>query len=303
VVAWTIPLVVVTSGLRGVLEGFQEFRLLNLIRIPAGILLFVAPAVTSMFSPRLDVAIAGLAAARLAILLAHVQPCRSRVELKVRWIQREWLGPMVRFGGWLTVSSIVGPVIVYMDRFILGIVQSAEAVAYYAAPFEVVSRLLIVPAALTVAMFPVMANLHRTGSLAANSMRREALLMLACILVPVCLVGVLLAEPALRLWLGQDFARNSSVALQFLLPGFALNAIAQIPVLSLQSSGRARPVALLHLLQFPLYAALLYSLASSHGVAGAAIASSVRAAFDCVALFAMLRIIESRDTSDASTTR
>ena len=47
---------------------------------------------------------------------------------------------LLRFGGWMTVSNIVGPLMVTLDRFLIGALISVSAVAYYATPYEVVSQ-------------------------------------------------------------------------------------------------------------------------------------------------------------------
>jgi O-antigen/teichoic acid export membrane protein len=298
-VAVSIPLVVATSGLRGVLEGLQEFRLLNLIRIPAGILLFAAPAITSFWSARLDYAILALTATRAIVLAVHAYASLARVDVRASLAQSKWVRPMVRFGGWLTVSSVLGPVIVYLDRFVLGAILSAEAIAYYSAPFEIVSRMLILPSALTVAMFPVLADLGERSLAESRVLRRRATWLVMLAIVPICGFCAAAAEPLLRVWLNPAFAVNSAVALQLLLPGFALNSLAQLPVTSLYSAGHARPVALLHLVQLPIYASLVTYLVVRHGIAGAAAAWSIRAAIDCVALFALLHVLETRRGRDS----
>ncbi len=42
----------------------------------------------------------------------------------------------------MTVSNVISPLMFYVDRLVIGAMVSVVAVAYYATPFEVVSRLL-----------------------------------------------------------------------------------------------------------------------------------------------------------------
>jgi len=254
-----------------------------------GVLVFAAPALSALFSPRLDAATLALVVARLIVLALHVKPCLEHVRLSTAAIDWRWIPPMLRFGGWLTVSSIVGPLIVYVDRFFIGATLSANAIAYYSAPFEIVSRLLIVPAALSSALFPAVVALGRTDSVAAVDMRRKATSMTLLVSGLLCVIGTVFAHPLLAVWLGAEFASNGSLPLRILLPGFALNALAQIPLMALYSIGCTRAVALLHLMQFPLYAVALWALVSRFGIAGAAVAWSMRAALDWMALSWLLR--------------
>jgi O-antigen/teichoic acid export membrane protein len=135
-------------------------------------------------------------------------------------------------------------------------------------------------------------------------LRASATALITSIIVPLCVVGAAMAEPILNAWLGAEFAAHSTLALQILLPGFALNSLAQIPVVDLQSSGRAKYVGMLHLCQLPVYACLLYLLTKRYGIPGAAAAWSMRAAFDCASLFIILRILEARThrSADAALT-
>jgi O-antigen/teichoic acid export membrane protein len=292
-----IPMVVITSALRGILEGFQRFRLLSAIRVPTGVALFLAPCATAAFSSRLDLAIGSLLVVRLVVVVAHAWPCMRLVRLGPARIQRAWIGPLLHFGGWLTVSNVIGPLIVYVDRFAIGGMLSAAALAYYSAPFEVVSRLLLFPLALTTALFPELSRSKGRDPATARSLRRRSLKLTFAVVTPLSIVGALIAEPALRVWLGAEFASQGANVMRILLVGFVFNAAAQVPFAALQSYGRTRQTALLHVLELPIYLALLISLVRAYGLDGAAAAWAMRALFDWVALSWLLISSERHEAS------
>jgi O-antigen/teichoic acid export membrane protein len=294
VIAFGVPPTVGTAALRGVLEGFQRFKLLTAIRTPAGVLLYAAPCATAFFTPRLECALGAMVLTRWAVLLAHWWPCRAQVRLALSQASRAWLAPLLRMGGWLTVSNVVGPVIVYADRFIIGGLLSAVALAYYAAPFELVSRLLVLPVALSGALFPALAAAQAAQLQQARALRHKALALTLGAVLPAAVLGAVFARPLLGAWMGADFAEQGARAMQILLLGFAFNAAAQIPFAALHGHGLARQTALLHLVELPLYAAVLLALVRSHGIEGAAAAWALRGAADCVALAWMLRRAEQR---------
>ena len=67
-----IPIATLTSGLRGVLEGFQEFRLVNILRAILGILNFSIPVVTvAVLGPNLIFVVGGLLVSRLIVMILH----------------------------------------------------------------------------------------------------------------------------------------------------------------------------------------------------------------------------------------
>jgi O-antigen/teichoic acid export membrane protein len=279
--------------LGGILEGFQRFKALTAIRMPAGVLLFAAPCLSAWFTPRLDIAVAALTLSRWMILLAHLALCRATVQLSWSNVQfRDWTRPLMHFGGWLTVSNVVGPVIVYLDRFIIGALLPPTRLAYYTAPFEMVSRLLVVPMALTRALFPALANAQGNDTAQARTLRGKAFKLTAALVLPAAMAGIVVAHPLLKLWLGDEFALHGNRAMQILLVGFALNALAQIPMVAMHGHGLARQTATLHLVELPLYALLLYAMVRAHGLEGAALAWSARGALDLVALNLLLRRAE-----------
>lgn len=61
---------------------------------------------------------------------------------------------LISFGGWITVSNIISPIMAYFDRFIISHLMGASKIAFYTAPAEGVSRLINIPYALARALFP-----------------------------------------------------------------------------------------------------------------------------------------------------
>ncbi len=65
----------------------------------------------------------------------------------------------------MTVTNVVGPVMVTMDRFLIGAMISITAVAYYTTPYEMVTKLWLIPAAMVGVMFPAFStSLNKTGT-------------------------------------------------------------------------------------------------------------------------------------------
>jgi O-antigen/teichoic acid export membrane protein len=302
VVALGIVPTVGTAAFRGMLEGQQRFKLLTAIRVPAGVMLFVAPSLCAMFTPRLDWALASIVLMRWAVLVAHALPCLSPLGIRWSLAGRRWVSPLLRMGGWLTVSNVVSPVIVYADRFVIGGLLSTAAVAHYAAPFEMVARLLVLPVALAGALFPALAAAQGQSAHAATSrhLRLQAGWLTAATVVPLALLGSVFAAPLLSAWMGPEFAEVGSTATRILLLGFVFNALAHIPLASLHGYGLAKQTALLHLLELPLCLAVLVALVRTYGIEGAAAAWALRAAFDLLALLWLLRRAERRLGAAAS---
>jgi O-antigen/teichoic acid export membrane protein len=285
--AASIPIVTVTSGLRGILEALQRFRVLNFIRVPTSIFSFAGPLLVLPFSHSLFPVVVVLMVGRILGWLAHLVACfHAMPALRHNIVlHRAVVVPLVRFGGWMTVSNVVSPLMSYADRFLIGGLLSVSAVAYYTTPSDLVARLSFIPAAVTGVLFPAFA-----ASLASN--RDRATLLSArgvkyvfLALFPIILVTVTYAPEGLRLWLGPIFASHSQSVLRWLAAGFFINALAFVPFSLIQGAGRPSITAKLHLFELPLYLVAVWLLTKRLGIEGAAIAWSARAVFDTVLLF------------------
>jgi len=281
-----LPCVILSATLRGSLEGLQRFATVNVFRVAVGAGMFAVPAAIAHAGgdlAALVVALAGVRAVEAVALLVIVALAVPGSAQRRPWSRAD-AGILVRLGSWMAVSNIVGPLMMYFDRFVIAAVVSAAAAAHYAAPYEVVTRVLVLPAALAAVVFPGFAA--RLGSDVAGARTlyasglRAAVLM---VLLPV--VGfVALAPDLLRLWLGAGFGADSALVMRILAVGVLVNAAGQIPFALLQSAGRPDRTAALHLVELPVYLVLLLGLVHSHGIVGAAAAWTLRAAVDAVAM-------------------
>ena len=189
----------------------------------------------------------------------------------------------------MTVSNVVGPLMVTLDRFVIGALVSMTAVAYYATPYEVVTKFLVLPSALAGVMFPAFSasfahDRQRTALLFGRSVKS---LFLA--LFPAMLCTVALAKDGLTLWLGAEFAQHSYRVLQILAVGVFINSMAYAPTTLLHRVGRPDLTATLHLIELPLYLLSLWWLISTRGIEGAAFAWSARVTLDTLFLFGLAR--------------
>lgn len=288
VLAVCLPLVTLTAALRGLLEAGQRFGWVNAIRVPLGVLTFAAPFAVTLATTNLAALALSLALVRVAALAAHwvacvrLYPALVRVGVPGVTAAREMLG----YGAWLTVSNVVGPLMVYLDRFVIGVSLAVSAVAYYAAPFEVITRLWVVPAALTGVLFPAFAGTETEKLLPRYRIGVKTILVT---IFPLALFGALFAPEWLRAWLGAEYATQGARVAQLLCFGVLMNGLAYLPFTLLQARGRADLTAKAHMAELPLYVVLLSMLVQTHGIEGAALAWTLRCTADALVLFELAR--------------
>jgi len=285
-----LPFIVLTAGLRGMLEACRAFDLVNYVRIPLGLWTIAGPWLQVSFrAADLTEITAILVAGRVVGCLAHALLVRRRLpQLRgaMRW-RRRLLGPLARSGGWLTVSNLVGPLMGYGDRFILGAVLSASAVAFYATPQELTSKLWILPGALAATLFPTLAARIAAGDAGTPGLCRKALDWLILALLPPTLGLALFARELLAVWLSEPFAAQSALALQAFSAGMFVGGLAQLPFTVLQSAGLASRTAWLHVLELPVFIVCLAWAGGRFGVAGAALVWFGRSAVDAALMFVL----------------
>jgi O-antigen/teichoic acid export membrane protein len=287
--AWSVPVVIITTGLRGILEAFQRFDLVNLVRVPMGILTFVGPTAVLPFSNSLHAMVLVLVVLRIILCLVLAALCVRVVPglTQRTLVSRHHVRPLLGLGGWMTVTNVVGPLLVYIDRFVIGSVLSVAAVAYYVTPYEIITKLLVIPGALMGVLFPAFSVSLAGDRFQAIDLFQRAVRWILLAMFPAVLLATVFASDALRLWLSDEFSLKGTGVLQWLAVGVLLNGLAQVPFAFLQGAGRPDLTAKLHLAELPFYLIGLWVFINHWGVVGAAAAWTLRIGFDTVALFAM----------------
>lgn len=285
--AMSVPIAISTSGLTGILSALQRFDILNAIRIPMGIFSLVGPLIIMPFSKSLFHITAVLLASLIISWSIYLAMClRIMPALRSGFsMQYDMIKPLLRFGGWMTITNVIGPLMVYLDRFAIGAVASMAAVAYYAIPYQLVTKLWIVPGAIVGVLFPAFSasykqDRQRTALLFARGTKYVFL-----VLYPITLILVAFAQEGLSFWLGAKIAQKSAPVLQWLSVGVLINSMAYMPFALIQGAGRPDLTAKLHMLELPIYLLVLWWLLQFYGIEGAAVAWVIRVSFDAGLLF------------------
>jgi O-antigen/teichoic acid export membrane protein len=282
-----LPFAISISGLRGVMEAHQRFRVINVIKMTTGLFTLVGPLLVLPFTGNLVAVVGIIAAGKLAAWLASLIVCLRAVPGMGRRLapRLELIGPLLRFGGWMTVANVINPIMVQMDRFLIGALLSTAAVAYYTTPYELVTKYWFLSNAVLAVAFPAFStsfvqNRARTGRIYGRGVKYVFIILFILVFATVALAPELLGA-----WLGPEFARRSTFVLRCLALGVLFNGLAQVPSALLQGIGRPDLTALLHVVELPFYLALATVLIRVWGIEGAAVAWTARTALDLVFFF------------------
>lgn len=291
--AFSIPIVISTAGLAGLLQAYQRFDLINALNIPLGVFTYLGPLVALHFSNHLLSVVAVLAAGRLLAWGGYLLMCLRLVPVLRHGIRmrRALLRPLLSLGGWMTISNIISPLMMYLDSFLIGALTSMASVAYYATPYNIVTKFWLIPAALVGVLFPAFSATSTSDPVHTVRLGARGINTIFLALFPLILVIVTLAHEGLTFWLGAEFAQNSTRVLQWLAIGILVNSLAHVPHGLIQGVGRPDITAKLHLIELPFYLFVLWWLIETYGIQGAAIAWVARATVDALLLFGMAQRI------------
>lgn len=288
VLAASIPLVMLTAAYRGTLEAWQAFRRLNLIRIVMGLLTYMGPLVAALIVPRLEWIIGSVTIMRILTTYLHAKVCASECGRIKPWhpLDGGTIRELVRLGGWMSVSNLVSPLMNYLDRFVLAGLVAVEMVAYYSTPYDMITRTLVFPYSVMAVIFPVLSA--QSGSAKSSQTTYSTTIrMLMVLMFPICFSAVVLARPLLNLWLGAEFAEQATVVLQVLAVGVLANTLAQAPANLIQSTGNPKWMAILHLLELPIFIGALWFATRQFGIVGTAACWAARMVIDAAILFVL----------------
>jgi O-antigen/teichoic acid export membrane protein len=175
--------------------------------------------------------------------------------------------------------------ILYSDRFLIGTLISATAITYYVTPYEVITKLILIPDALSGVLFPVFSASFVFNPEITKKMFKRGAKFIFLIVYPIVFLVLTFAYEILDIWLGFEFAQKSHLILQFLAIGVMMNCISLIPTNFFQGIGKPKIITLIVLMELPFYLSAMWYAISSAGIDGAALVFMVAATVNVSILY------------------
>jgi len=285
--ALSIPIVTTTAGIKGFLEAYQRFGIINIVRVVLGVFSFLVPLLCLLFTNSLVWIVLLLILVRLVVWSIYLAECfKANRNLKSRiYLKAQLVKTILKLSGWMTISNIIVPVFVNLDRFLIGTLVSATAITYYAIPYEVVSKLLIFPGAITAVLFPAFSASHLNNPGFAKNLLLKAIKYIFLFFFPIVLLIITFANEGLNIWLGENYAMQSTLIMQLLVAGVIFISLAYIPYSFLEGIGRPDITAKIQLTELPFYISAMWIGIKYMGINGAALVWMLRVIVDAAILF------------------
>lgn len=288
-----VPITTLSAGLRGVLEGFEEFAGCNVAKIFLGSSLFAFPLIgVLIYGGDIRIVALGLVLARifgLIIFLFYMSKICKLVSILRSSIEPKNIKRLLTFGGWMSISNLISPLLVNIDRFFISNILGAGSVAIYTLPFEFIVRVLILPGAIGSTLLPRLAVEFNEKPLNAKLLVKNSVLIVFSMLVLFFISTILFASYVLNIVVSSDIAEESYIIAVILTLGVIFNGVSYIYYTALHSLAHVRFTAMVHVVEFILYIPFVYLMIKEYGVVGAAASWALRAFLDCCLMFAVYR--------------
>jgi O-antigen/teichoic acid export membrane protein len=278
-----LPLGMLSGVATGALESRERFLTSNMLSSFGTMSGQVIPLVCAYaIGPSLEVVIpATLLSRLLAVSLSYAVVIRSEWPLSLFDVDLVWMRKLFGYGSWVSVSSILNPLLDTSNQLIVGAMLGAAAVASFSIPMTLAVRSQVFATALARTLFP---RNSRVSQAEADENTRNATTSLAYGFGMICAPAIFLSGPFLRLWVGSRFAFESEAVAQIVMVGAWSNGVAFIPYGLIQARGKPHITAKVGLVEIVPFLLLLWLFISTMGLAGAAWAWTIRVTLNCGAL-------------------
>lgn len=293
IIAGSYPIVILSTGLRGVLEALHRFDVVNLVKGPASILNYLIPYLGYLAGFNLTVIIIASVVSRIVFLFVYIVCVVHQIpEMKKGFaLSGTMIKSLFSYGGWISITSVFSPVYYYLERFLITYYLSIGLLTYYTVPFEILMKVLIIPSSIAMTLFPTFSFHSHSETRVLLSMFFRPMKYLAILLSPILITGLLFADTILTVWMGEAFAEQSTVVFQVIVLIVVFNSLAIIPFTAVQGLGRPDLKTKLDFVLMPLYIGLCAVCIPRWGIVGAAICKLVLTVVDYICLLYLSKLL------------
>ncbi len=282
ILSFGIPFVIISSSLRGCLEAYHAFKRITKVQVVIGSSTYLGLIVITYYFNSIAYLILWLTLQKILLNLYFYYQCYKNFNLTYRFssFKKEYASYLFSFGGWITVSSIIAPIIETADRLIIGAQKSMTNLAYYSVPIDLIKRLGILPSSISLVLFPIFSrevDEENKKKLLLYNTSFNAILFASTLIV---FLLISLSKEIISIWINPEFSENAFWVLQIIAVGGLFNFLARIPLSIIQGSGRPDISAKFHLIELPIYIIILFVLTKLYGINGAASATAFRMILD-----------------------
>ncbi|HUR99720.1 MAG TPA: oligosaccharide flippase family protein, partial [Pyrinomonadaceae bacterium] len=205
-------------------------------------------------------------------------------------VNSKHLRPLLRFGAGWVVGMAAVVLLVNLDKLFLARMVSVTSLAHYSVAFLFANTATLFGSAMAQSMVPAFSQLsspEKKGEFDALFARAVRLNLIW--VFPMVAFLFVIGRPFFTLWAGPEFGEESTLPFYILLVGLIFIIPSFVPYASIMAMGRTDKSAKLYWIELLVYVAALIVLINYFGIAGAALAWTLRALIETTGLFFISR--------------
>lgn len=275
---------VISSTLKGILEGRSEFNHANMGKILSGSLVFIAPLFAiAAGKANLEGISFSIVLSRYLVLLFFVYCIIRKIGMLTGHISLDRLRTIFSYSAWAALSGFLSTMFVYGDRFIVARYLSPENLSIYTVSQDILIRLLLIPWAMALALMPVFAadNLGKKEVYEQYRIHNKRINIVSLLMISLFLIFF---YPGFYLWLGPDFIHNAVLVIVIQAVGILFCTMSQLPLVYAYARGAPHLVASIYGAEALLYLAIGPWAFNKYGIMGAAVIWTSRLVIEYFAL-------------------
>lgn len=275
-------LLLLISAMRGALQARERFVEINSASVLGDSVAQLLPLLVAWLGyVTIDLLLPVVLLARLLTTVLMFFQCYKHVPLanSIKF-KVEYVKPLLSYGSWACTVSMIAPLMTVIERLAIASVAGAKGVTYFTVPFNLVSKLAILPNSYGGVLFPKLASLPADES---RSLAVRATCTTVAVMTPLVILGIGLLQPLLILWLGADLADRCAGVGELILFGIWSSAVVVPFSYKLYAEGLLKKKILaLTVSEVPIYLVMLWLGVKYFGILGAAGAWSLRVTIDVI---------------------
>ncbi len=267
----SLPIILPLTVLQGALQARLRFAAINCVLVVGTVVYQLLPLALAFAGyVELKVLVPAALVSRLFMAAMMMQQCIRHVPLLMRpEIDRRHLKGLLHYGGWVSVTTLLEPLLGNTDRLIIATLNGAKAVTFYTIPFDLAMKTWLFTSSLSGAIFPRLASLSPTES---KDLAMRATTTLVAVMTPVVIIGTFVSQHFLNIWLGRSLAANSARIAEIVLLSLWINSMGVLYNARLMALGNPRIIVIINICVIPIYLSMAWVCIRTWGIVGAATA-------------------------------
>jgi len=262
----------ISAVVSGIMRSLNRFDILNRIDVSLYALQIGLSVIVLLAGFSLPALIAvNICVKGIGIFVYWSFACRYLPFLRKPYWETNSLRELLKFGGFITVSQVLSPILNNVEKIFLSSLRSVASLAYYSVPASLIARASVIPYSFSSVLFPIFSYSWAEGNKRLNQeLHYRSSLYIIHIYAFFMVFFLVFGESFLTFWVGRDFAVKSAGILAVIAVSGLFSTAAYPSLAVLQGMGRPAIPAVLSLAEVIIYVPCSYFLINKFGTLGAA---------------------------------